>query len=99
MATFEGVMELLENGDPQAHQPSLEESVREDIRERLEKRNTLFRMKAVEEAIGPMVDQVRCMAQLMPQTTYQVMLLFCDCRLPIFQWQWIHPNERINRED
>lgn len=58
MATFEGTMELLENGDPQANQSSLEESVHEDIRERLEKRNMLFRMKAVEEAIGPLVDQV-----------------------------------------
>ena len=58
MATFEGTMELLENGDPQANQPSLEESVHEDVRERLEKRNMLFRMKAVEEAIGPLVDQV-----------------------------------------
>ena len=51
-------MELLENGDPQANQSSLEESVHEDIRVRLEKRNMLFRMKAVEEAIGPLVDQV-----------------------------------------
>ena len=58
MATFEGTMELLENGDPQANQSSLEESVHEDIRERMEKRNMLFRMKAVEEAIGPLVDQV-----------------------------------------
>jgi hypothetical protein len=58
MATFEGTMELLENGDPQANQSSLEESVHEDIRERLERRNMLFRMKAVEEAIGPLVDQV-----------------------------------------
>ena len=58
IATFEGTMELLENGDPQANQSSLEESVHEDIRERLEKRNMLFRMKAVEEAIGPLVDQV-----------------------------------------
>ena len=58
MATFEGTMELLENGDPQANHSSLEESVHEDIRERMEKRNMLFRMKAVEEAIGPLVDQV-----------------------------------------
>lgn len=59
MATFEASMDLLENGDPQAHQSgSLEESVHEDIRERLEKRNMLFRMKAVEESIAPLVDQV-----------------------------------------
>ena len=59
MAAFEtGTMDLSENGDPEAHQPNLEESVHEDIRERLEKRNMLFRMKAVEEAIAPLVDQV-----------------------------------------
>ena len=59
MAVFEaGTMDLSENGDPEAHRPSLEESVREDVRERLEKRNMLFRMKAVEEAIAPLVDQV-----------------------------------------
>ena len=55
----EPMLDLSENGDPEGHQASLEESVREDIRERLERRNMLFRMKAVEEAIGPLVDQVQ----------------------------------------
>ena len=59
MAAFEGTLRLSENGEPQVREPSLEESVHEDLRERLEKRNMLFRMKAVEEAIGPLVDQVR----------------------------------------
>ena len=58
----EPMLDLSENGDPERHQASLEESVREDIRERLERRNMLFRMKAVEEAIGPLVDQVCLMA-------------------------------------
>ena len=58
--TFAGTMDLSENGDPHdGHQASLEESVHEGIRERLEKRNMLFRMKTVEEAIGPLVDQVQ----------------------------------------
>ena len=58
MAVFSGTIELSDNGEPHSHEPSLEESVHEDLRERLEKRNMLYRMKAVEEAIGPLVDQV-----------------------------------------
>ena len=61
----EPMLDLSENGDPEGHRASLEESVREDIKEKLERRNMLFRMKAVEEAIAPLVDQVQLSHQIL----------------------------------